>query len=60
MNPSYPRERVSVLGSIEEAIAEVDAGEGGQGKDVLVTGSLHLVGGVMEVAGLVEKGLRVD
>lgn len=51
---------MSVLGSIEEAIAEVDAGEGGQGKDVLVTGSLHLVGGVMEVAGLVEKGLRVD
>lgn len=32
----------------------------GKGKDVLVTGSLHLVGGVMEVAGLVEVGLRVD
>lgn len=46
--------------------AEAGKEEGGEKmerkvtKDVLVTGSLHLVGGVMEVAGLVEVGLRVD
>lgn len=39
---------VHVLGSVEEAV-ELARREGG---DVLVTGSLHLVGGVMEVARL--------
>jgi folylpolyglutamate synthase len=54
--PSSPCE-VLVLGSIEEAVDVVkQASEKERGRkaevDVLVAGSLHLVGGVMEVAGL--------
>lgn len=55
--------QVHVLGSIEEAVQlvrQARGGGGGQGEgeaeveveECLVTGSLHLVGGVMEVAGL--------
>jgi folylpolyglutamate synthase len=48
---------VHIFGSVEEAVQLVRAGvkekEGGNAHaEVLVTGSLHLVGGVMEVAGL--------
>ncbi|KAL7409098.1 Mur ligase [Mrakia frigida] len=76
LNPAFPLDKIHVVASIEEAIALVDedsdagssseeaegmrASAEGKGKDVLVTGSLHLVGGVMEVAGLVDVGLRVD
>ena len=49
LNPRFPPERVHAVPSIEHAVKIVDGlGE----KQVLVAGSLHLVGGVMEVAGL--------
>lgn len=49
LNPSFPSEKVHVVASIEHAVNIVRGlGE----KQVLVAGSLHLVGGVMEVAGL--------
>jgi folylpolyglutamate synthase len=51
--PSFPKSSIHVLPSIEHAIRTV---HGLQTSDrpvsVLVTGSLHLVGGVIEVAGL--------
>ncbi|KAI0068812.1 FolC bifunctional protein [Artomyces pyxidatus] len=50
--PSFPSQNIHVLPSIEHAVQIVR----GVGKDgiveVLVTGSLHLVGGLIEVAGL--------
>jgi folylpolyglutamate synthase len=49
LNPAFDAERVHALASIQHAVNIVDTlGE----KNVLVAGSLHLVGGVMEVAGL--------
>ena len=53
--PEFPKGNVHVLPSIEHAIrvvrgVELEGGDGGL--DVFVTGSLHLVGGVIEVAGL--------
>ncbi len=50
LNPSFPTDRVHALPSIEHAVNIVNGLEGE--KQVLVAGSLHLVGGVMEVAGL--------
>lgn len=51
--PSFPKENIHVLPSIEHAVNVVrKAGEGEKAVDVLVAGSLHLVGGVIEVAGL--------
>ncbi|KAF8205085.1 Mur ligase [Pholiota molesta] len=57
--PSFPRENIHVLPSIEHAIqiAEKTQSESGIPAQVLVTGSLHLVGGVVEVAGLSEVAL---
>ncbi|KAK7470479.1 Folylpolyglutamate synthetase [Stygiomarasmius scandens] len=56
--PSFPKDRLHVLPSIEHAIRVVrKIGGGDQPADVLVTGSLHLVGGVIEVAGLSEVAL---
>ncbi|KAK1923947.1 putative tetrahydrofolylpolyglutamate synthase [Papiliotrema laurentii] len=49
LNPDFPADRVHALPSIEHA---VDIVKGLGEKQVLVAGSLHLVGGVMEVAGL--------
>jgi len=51
--PTFPAENIHVLPSIEHAVnlvrqLETDAGQA----SVLVAGSLHLVGGVIEVAGL--------
>jgi folylpolyglutamate synthase len=49
-----PKAKVHVLGSIQEAVELVRA-EGKEGEkevQALVTGSLHLVGGVMAVAEL--------
>jgi len=47
--PSFNPDRVHAVGSIEHAVNIVrELGK----KEVLVAGSLHLVGGVMEVAGL--------
>ncbi|KAJ3517979.1 hypothetical protein NLJ89_g158 [Agrocybe chaxingu] len=52
--PSYPKSHIHVLPSIEHAIKEVENIRSTTNDHVqtLVTGSLHLVGGVIEVAGL--------
>lgn len=63
VNPSYPKDKIHVVPSIQHAVeivrktgsgsnASAQEGGAGKGKQVLVAGSLHLVGGVMEVAGL--------
>jgi len=54
--PSFPVERIHVLPSIEHAV-DIVRKEDGALVDVLVAGSLHLVGGVIEVAGLSEVAL---
>jgi folylpolyglutamate synthase len=55
----FPSENIHVLPSIEHAIRTVRNLEEGDGIDVnvYVAGSLHLVGGVIEVAGLSEVAL---
>lgn len=57
--PSFPQDRIHVLPSIEHAVRMVHEQEAsGKGKvDVLVTGSLHLVGGIIEVAQLADVAL---
>jgi folylpolyglutamate synthase len=52
--PSFPSSNVHVLPSIEHAIKEIEKidSTSSESTKVLVTGSLHLVGGVVEVAGL--------
>ncbi|KAF8165212.1 Mur ligase [Crassisporium funariophilum] len=52
--PSFPSSHVHVLPSIEDAIKEIDKLQSNseQPVQVLVTGSLHLIGGVVEVTGL--------
>ncbi|KAF9653382.1 FolC bifunctional protein [Thelephora ganbajun] len=57
--PNFPTNNVHVLPSIEHAIRVVRGieSEGKEEVDVLVTGSLHLVGGVIEVAGLSDVAL---
>ena len=55
--PEFPSNNVHVLPSIEHAIRLVRGAEKGKLVDVLVTGSLHLVGGVIEVANLSEVAL---
>ena len=57
--PEFPKDNIHVLPSIEHAIRVVRGieSEGGEGVDVLVAGSLHLVGGVIEVAGLSDVAL---
>ena len=57
--PEFPKENVHVLPSIEHAVnvvRDLDA-SGDKAVDVLVAGSLHLVGGVIEVAGLSDVAL---
>ncbi|RMX90794.1 hypothetical protein D0868_14369 [Hortaea werneckii] len=44
-----PEACVHVLGSVEEAVQRARELSGNEAADVLVTGSLHLVGGVIEV-----------
>jgi len=56
--PEYPQENIYVLPSIEHAISQIKKLHGGTClMKVLVTGSLHLVGGVLEVADLSEIAL---
>ncbi|KAL0577072.1 Folylpolyglutamate synthetase [Marasmius crinis-equi] len=57
--PHFPEDKIHVLPSIEHAISVVRSleNDGAEGVDVLVTGSLHLIGGVIEVAGLSEIAL---
>lgn len=50
INPDFDESKVHVVPSIQDAVEIVDGVKGE--KNVLVAGSLHLVGGVMEVAGL--------
>ena len=57
--PEFPKENVHVLPSIEHAVnvvRDLDA-SGDKAVDVLVAGRLHLVGGVIEVAGLSDVAL---
>ncbi|KAI9466907.1 Mur ligase [Lactarius psammicola] len=56
--PTFPNENVHVLPSIEHAVRVVrDETSDGRSVEVLVAGSLHLVGGLIEVAGLSEVTL---
>lgn len=57
--PSFPTSNVHVLPSIEHAVRIVRGvdGQDKKGVDVLVAGSLHLVGGVIEVADLASVAL---
>ncbi|KAL1944204.1 hypothetical protein VTO73DRAFT_3389 [Trametes versicolor] len=57
--PSFPKENIHVLPSIEHAVNVVRqlGASAGKDVDVLVAGSLHLVGGVIEVAGLSDVAL---
>lgn len=50
--PTFPSDAIHVLPSIEHAIQTVRRVSNTERIDVLATGSLHLVGGVIEVAGL--------
>jgi folylpolyglutamate synthase len=53
LNPSFPPAKIHVLPSIEAATQALRSGrDEGAPLHVLVTGSLHLVGGVMDVVGL--------
>ena len=60
--PSYPPDCIHVLPSVEHAVKDVEASKSNSDNrtQVLVTGSLHLVGGVIEVAGLSEVALRTS
>lgn len=55
--PEFPGENIHVLPSIEHAVQVVRRLEGEKDVSVLVAGSLHLVGGVIEVAGLADVAL---
>ncbi|KAH9006929.1 Mur ligase [Lactarius hatsudake] len=56
--PTFPNENVHVLPSIEHAVRAVrDETSNGRPVEVLTTGSLHLIGGLIEVAGLSEVAL---
>ena len=57
--PEFPKDNIHVLPSIEHAVRVVRGVglERDEGVDVLVAGSLHLVGGIIEVAGLSDVAL---
>lgn len=63
--PDFPRENIHVEKSVEHTVRFVRGLQGASGDegvddrsvDVLVAGSLHLVGGVIEVAGLSDVAL---
>jgi folylpolyglutamate synthase len=59
LHPGYPLDCIHVLPSVEHAVKEVEASKSNSDNrtQVLVTGSLHLVGGLIEVAGLLEVAL---
>ncbi|XP_006460222.1 hypothetical protein AGABI2DRAFT_150186 [Agaricus bisporus var. bisporus H97] len=51
--PAYPQQNIHILPSIEDAVNQIKKiNDNSTSIKVLVTGSLHLVGGVIEVAGL--------
>jgi folylpolyglutamate synthase len=57
--PTFPASRIHILPSIEHAIHRIENIESEfQGPvKVLVSGSLHLVGGIIEVAGISDVAL---
>ncbi|GLB33949.1 hypothetical protein LshimejAT787_0108330 [Lyophyllum shimeji] len=55
--PSFPPSHTHVLPSIEHAVHEIEKIQSSEPVKVLVAGSLHLVGGVIEVAGLSDLAL---
>ena len=56
--PTFPKENIHVLPSIEHAVGVVrEEANNSRPVEVLVTGSLHLVGGLIEVAGLTDVAL---
>ncbi|KAI0030714.1 FolC bifunctional protein [Vararia minispora EC-137] len=57
--PDFPHDRVHVLPSIEHAVRLIQnvAGSGSNSTDILVTGSLLLVGGMIESANLSDVAL---
>lgn len=55
--PAFSSDHIHVLPSIQHAVNLVHGLRGLAQVDVLVSGSLHLVGGVIEVAGLSEVAL---
>ncbi|KAG7096792.1 hypothetical protein E1B28_004202 [Marasmius oreades] len=58
IHPQFRGDQIHVLPSVEHAIDVITSLEDPERVDVLVTGSLHLVGGVIEVAGLSEVALK--
>ena len=57
--PSFPKEKIHVLPSIEHAVRSAEQIQHGSGisAKIPVAGSLHLVGGLIEVAGLSNAAL---
>ena len=55
--PSFPKDHVHVLPSVEHAVNIVKGLSKSSPVGVLVSGSLHLVGGMIEVAGLADVAL---
>lgn len=59
LHPKFPASNIHVLPSIQDAIGVVRSlEESNTAVQVLVCGSLHLVGGVIEVAGLSDVALN--
>ncbi|KAF5388454.1 hypothetical protein D9615_000534 [Tricholomella constricta] len=50
--PSFPASHLHVLPSVEHAVNEIEKIKSTEPVKVLVAGSLHLVGGVIEISGL--------
>ncbi|KAG6869316.1 hypothetical protein C0993_000069 [Termitomyces sp. T159_Od127] len=57
LHPNFPTSRIHVLPSIEHAVKEIEKHQSSKFVKVLVAGSLHLVGGMIEASGLSEAAL---
>lgn len=57
--PSFPKDNIHVLPSIEHAVKFVRSVEDAD-VDVLTAGSLHLVGGMIDAAGLADEALHME
>lgn len=55
--PNFPASQIHVLPSVEHAVNEIGKIRSSEPIQVLVAGSLHLVGGVIEVSGLSDVAL---
>lgn len=59
--PDFPSENVHFMPSIEDTVKLVlSLQSGSRHVNALVSGSLHLVGGIIEVAGLADVAFRSD